>query len=78
VGPDPARLVAESRFAITVYQHLSRSPTACSVGVQFISIWRGRPPTSQRTNIELVSATTSKTGLIIQAGNDHTEIPQES
>ena len=37
----------------------------------FISMnWRGRPLTSLRTIIELISATTTKTGLRIQAERD--------
>jgi len=32
--------------------------------------WRGRPLTSLRTVIELISATTTKTGLKIQAADD--------
>ena len=37
----------------------------------FISMnWRGRPLTNVRTIIELISATSTKTGLTIQAGYD--------
>jgi hypothetical protein len=32
--------------------------------------WRGRPLTSLRTIIELISATTTTTGLTIQAADD--------
>ena len=32
--------------------------------------WRGRPLTSYRTVIELISATTTETGLTIRAGRD--------
>ncbi len=37
----------------------------------FISInWRGKPLTDMRTIIELIAATTTKTGLTVQAGHD--------
>ncbi len=39
----------------------------------FISVnWRGRPLTSYRTIIELIAATTTRTGLRIEAEHDHT------
>ena len=38
--------------------------------------WRGRPLTSLRTIIELISATTTQTGLTIQAGYDPAEYPK--
>ena len=37
--------------------------------------WRGRPLTSLRTIIELISATTTTTGLTIQAADDPTWYP---
>ena len=38
--------------------------------------WRGRPLTSIRTIIELISATTTKTGLTIRADHDPAEYPK--
>ncbi len=38
--------------------------------------WRGRPLTSIRTIIELISATTTQTGLTIQAGYDPAKYPK--
>jgi hypothetical protein len=37
--------------------------------------WRGRPLTSIRTIIELIAATTTATGLSIEAAHDPTEYP---
>ena len=43
----------------------------------FITLnWRGRPLTSIRTIVELIAATTTKTGLTIQADHDPTEYPK--
>ena len=43
----------------------------------FITLnWRGRPLTSIRTIVELIAATTTKTGLTIQADHDPDRIPQ--
>ena len=43
----------------------------------FITLnWRGRPLTSIRTIAELIAATTTKTGLTIQADHDPTEYPK--
>ena len=69
-----ARLAAETGLRITVchYPPGTSSGTGSSTGCfSFITMnWRGRPLTSLRSIVELISATTTSTGLTVQAAHD--------
>lgn len=69
-----AKLAAETGLAITVCHYPPGTSKWNKIEhrlFSFISInWRGRPLTDMRTIIELISATTTKTGLTVQASYD--------
>jgi transposase len=69
-----AKLATETSLAITVCHYPPGTSKWNKIEhrlFSFISInWRGRPLTDMRTIIELISATTTKTGLTVQASYD--------
>jgi hypothetical protein len=69
-----ARLAAETGLIVTVCHYPPGTSKWNRIEhrmFSFITInWRGRPLTSLRTIIELISATSTSTGLTIQAGHD--------
>ena len=69
-----AKLAAETGLHVTVCHYPPGTSKWNRIEhrmFSFISMnWRGRPLTSVRTIIELISATSTKTGLTIQAGYD--------
>jgi hypothetical protein len=69
-----ARLAAETGLDITVCHYPPGTSKWNRIEHRMFSFitmnWRGRPLTSLRTIIELISATTTKTGLTIQADYD--------
>jgi hypothetical protein len=69
-----ARLAAEIAIPITVCHYPPGTSKWNRIEHRMFSFitmnWRGRPLTSVRTIIELISATTTDTGLSIQAGYD--------
>jgi transposase len=69
-----ARLAAETGLEITVCHYPPGTSKWNKVEhrlFSFISInWRGRPLTDIRTMVELISATTTRTGLTVQAVHD--------
>ena len=68
------RLAAESGLEITLCHYPPGTSKWNKIEhrlFSFISInWRGRPLTDMRTIVELISATTTKTGLTVQASYD--------
>jgi hypothetical protein len=75
-----ARLAAETGLRITVCHYPPGTSKWNRIEhrmFSFITInWRGRPLTSLRTIIELISATSTTTGLTIQAAHDPTDYPK--
>jgi hypothetical protein len=71
-----ARFAKESGLEITVCHYPPGTSKWNKIEhrmFSFISInWRGRPLTTYRTIIELIAATTTKSGLRIEAEHDHT------
>jgi hypothetical protein len=69
-----ARLAAQTGLIVTVCHYPPGTSKWNRIEhrmFSFITInWRGRPLTSLRTIIELISATSTSTGLTIQAGHD--------
>jgi hypothetical protein len=69
-----AALAAETGLAVTVCHYPPGTSKWNRIEHRMFSFitmnWRGRPLTSVRTIIELISATTTKTGLTIQAAYD--------
>ena len=75
-----ARLAAEIGIPITVCHYPPGTSKWNRIEHRMFSFitmnWRGRPLTSVRTIIELISATTTDTGLTIQAAYDPTWYPK--
>jgi transposase len=75
-----ARLAAETGLDITVCHYPPGTSKWNRVEHRMFSYitanWRGRPLTSLRTIIELISATSTATGLTIQAGHDPNWYPK--
>lgn len=69
-----ARLAAETGLTITVCHYPPGTSKWNHIEHRMFSFitmnWRGRPLTSLRTIIELISATTTSTGLTVQAAHD--------
>jgi hypothetical protein len=69
-----ARLAAETGLDITVCHYPPGTSKWNRIEHRMFSFitmnWRGRPLTSLRTIIELISATTTQTGLTVQAAHD--------
>ncbi len=69
-----ARLAAQTGLAITVCHYPPGTSKWNRIEHRMFSFittnWRGRPLTTLRTIIELISATTTETGLIVQAAYD--------
>ena len=69
-----AKLAAETGLHVTVSHYPPGTSKWNRIEHRMFSFitmnWRGRPLTSVRTIIELISATSTKTGLTIQAGYD--------
>ena len=69
-----ARLAAETGLRITVCHYPPGTSKWNRIEHRMFSFitmnWRGRPLTSLRTIIELISATTTSTGLTVQAAHD--------
>jgi hypothetical protein len=69
-----ARLAEETGLEITVCHYPPGTSKWNKIEhrlFSFISMnWRGRPLTDLRTVVELISATTTKTGLTVQASHD--------
>lgn len=69
-----ARLAAETGLRVTVCRYPPGTSKWNRIEHRMFSFitmnWRGRPLTSLRTIIELISATTTGTGLTVQAGYD--------
>jgi hypothetical protein len=74
-----ARLAAETGLRVTVCHYPPGTSKWNRIEHRMFSFitmnWRGRPLTSLRTIIELISATSTTTGLTIQAGYDPTWYP---
>jgi hypothetical protein len=74
-----AKLAAETGLGITVCHYPPGTSKWNKIEHRMFSFitmnWRGRPLTSLRTIIELISATTTKTGLTIQAADDSNWYP---
>ena len=74
-----ARLAAETGLEITVCHYPPGTSKWNKIEhrlFSFISMnWRGRPLTSIRTIVELIAATTTKTGLTVQAAYDPSWYP---
>ncbi len=74
-----ARLAAETGLTITVCHYPPGTSKWNKIEhrlFSFISMnWRGRPLTDIRTIVELISATTTKTGLTVQCAYDPTWYP---
>jgi hypothetical protein len=74
------RLAAETGLAITVCHYPPGTSKWNRIEHRMFSFitmnWRGRPLTSLRTIIELISATSTTTGLTIQAAHDPTAYPK--
>jgi hypothetical protein len=75
-----ARLAAETGLRITVCHYPPGTSKWNQIEhrmLSFITInWRSRPLTSLRTIVELISATSTTTGLTMQAAHDPTEYPK--
>ena len=75
-----AALAAETGLTITVCHYPPGTSKWNKIEHRMFSFitlnWRGRPLTSIRTIVELIAATTTKTGLTIQADHDPTEYPK--
>ena len=74
-----ARLAAETGLRITVCHYPPGTSKWNRIEHRMFSFitmnWRGRPLTSLRTIIELISATTTSTGLTVQAAYDPELVP---
>jgi DDE family transposase len=74
-----ARLATETGLRITVSHYPPGTSKWNRIEHRMFSFittnWRGRPLTSLRTIIDLISATSTSTGLTIQAAHDPTEYP---
>ncbi len=75
-----ARLAAETGLRITVCHYPPGTSKWNRIEHRMFSFitmnWRGRPLTSLRTIVELISATSTTTGLAIQAGYDPNWYPK--
>ena len=75
-----AKLAAETGLAVTVSHYPPGTSKWNRIEHRMFSFitmnWRGRPLTSVRTIIELISATATKTGLTIQAAYDPDGYPK--
>ncbi len=77
-----ARLAAETGLDITCCHYPPGTSKWNRIEHRMFSFitmnWRGRPLTSLRTIIELISATATTTGLTIQAAHDPTPYPRKA